>query len=697
MANGLMKLVLSLTGRDDGARRLLADTERQLKRTALSKQQAARANRPYEVAGIRSEKNIRREIRATEAAYNRLRRSGIASQNDLSRAARATKQRIAELNAELGRSSKLQKATHLGGAALAAGTAAYAVLKPAMDDKKQLNANINQVARQAFIEDENKSAQWIATQGAAEIKKLALSLIESNGGNADSALGMISAMMTNGMSFKEVKADAKTSYAAMMAASENGQYNPDDTAKLMKVLKDAGFNGKDLGLAFEKALQSGLDGNFEITDMVRELPALLPQAQQAGLNGMQGLEYLLSLLQSAANKTGSTSEAATNVSNILNKALAADTVKRLSKLANPASPGKGIDWEGSVLRGKENGENAVQVLSRLVDAMLAKDNEYQNYKAKSEKGDNTAKEQMNMMRGFVLSQVMPDLQAKQGLLAAADLEQISSYMKSLAGVTHENGKVNRLNEARMLTDAAKQEKNNAMALLQEDITEPLINFQTKLTGLSAEFPNATLATKTLAASAMAAAGALGALALVNGKGLGDLIPGGKGGVPKGGVGGGLLGKIGSKLLNAKTGLGLGLLFHADSLNTGEDERMAAMREAYRTGKPYLPAQPRPRLRAEPLAPLRPLEPLKPAEPLAPIITQQTAAYQTAIAEQTAAYHNALAADTEAVTAGLNNINSTLGGLNQTIQNNMTVTLDGRIIANEVSRHQVAMFGRGAGQ
>ncbi|EGV38483.1 phage tail tape measure protein [Neisseria weaveri] len=698
MANGLMKLVLSLIGRDDGAKRLLAETERQLQRTATSRMQMARAHKPYEITGIRSEKAIQREIKLTEAAYNRLKRSGTATQNDLARATKAHKQRIAELNAELGKSSKLQKGMAIGGAALAAGTAAYAVLKPAMDDKMQLNANINQVARQAFIEDESKSAQWIATKGAEEVKKLALDLIKSNGGNADSALGMISAMMTNGMSFAEVKEDANTSYAAMMAASENGQYNPDDTAKLMKVLKDAGFKGKDLALAFEHALQSGLDGNFEITDMVRELPALLPIAQQAGLTGMQGFDYLLSLLQSAAGKSGSNSEAANNVSNMLNKTLSADTVGRLSKLANPSSPGKGIDWEGSVLRGKANGENAVQVLSRLVEAMLKEDKEYAGYKARAEKGDKVAAEQMNMMRGFVLSKVMPDLQAKQGLLAAADIEQIEKFMKNLAGITHENGKVEKLNQARMATDAAQQERNKAIALIEEGVTQPLISFQTGLTSLSAEFPNTTLATKALAAAATAAAGALGLVAMANGKGLGDFLPGKKGGgiAPKGAAGS-FWGKWGSKLLGAKASVGAGLLFYSEGLNKGEGERMEAMRQAYRTGKPYLPVQPQPRLRAEPLQPLKPLEPLKPAEPLAPVITRQTAAYQAAITQQTAAYQAALNEDTAAVTGGLNQINGTLAAANQTINNNMTVTLDGRVIAHEVSRYQVAMFGRGAGQ
>lgn len=61
MANQNMKLVLSLAGRDDGAVRLLAETERQLKRAALSRNQLARAGKPYELAGIRSERAIQRD------------------------------------------------------------------------------------------------------------------------------------------------------------------------------------------------------------------------------------------------------------------------------------------------------------------------------------------------------------------------------------------------------------------------------------------------------------------------------------------------------------------------------------------------------------------------------------------------------------------------------------------------------------
>ena len=99
MSSANMNLSLALTGRDNGARRLLQETEQYMQRMAQSRARLARNNRPYAIAGIRSEREIRREIVQTQSAYNRLSRSGRASHNDLSRAAAATRNRIRELNA----------------------------------------------------------------------------------------------------------------------------------------------------------------------------------------------------------------------------------------------------------------------------------------------------------------------------------------------------------------------------------------------------------------------------------------------------------------------------------------------------------------------------------------------------------------------------------------------------------------------
>ncbi|WP_274571552.1 phage tail tape measure protein [Neisseria leonii] len=763
MSDTNMKLVLSLTGRDDGAVKLLRETERQLLKSKLSREQLARSNRPYELAGIRSERAIQREILQTQAAFRRLARSGTASQNDLQRAAVATKNRIRELTAELnqgiGAQSRwgkgLQTAGRIGAGTVAGSMAAYSVLKPAMDNEKQLDANMAQVAWQAYGEDGSKSADWIAKEGKSEIRALVKELVDRNGGTADAALTLINSMMANGMDFGQVRGNANASHRAMLASSERpGEYNPEDTAKLMKVLGDFGFKDENLAKAFEYAMKSGMQGNFEIADMVRELPALLPAAKAAGMDGLDGFAMLLSTLQSAANKAGSNSEAANNVRNLLEKTLSADTVKRLEKMANPNAPGKGIDWQASVLKGRENGESAVQVLSRLANTILEKDRKYQEYKKRADTGDTEAQSQMNIMKGFVLSKLLPDLQAKAGLLAASDIEQVQGLYQELIGMKDSDSLVDKRLAVQQSTALAQQERAESLAMLERDaVTAPLVEAETALKSLTAEYPNATLALQALAAAATAAAVAQGAVALLGrgggaagglraglgtaagsaGKWLGRAAPLAVVGAGvfdavnierrndlsrrekntaqvknAGETGGGLAGALAGGKLGAVIGTaiapGIGTAVGAalGSIGGGLAGAFAGGRladlisSAGAAARANIPEAAKP-LPLQPAAPPASLKTAETPEKLTPVITEQTAAYQTAISTQTAQYQAAVADDTAAVTSSLSAITALLSGLNQTIQNNMTVNLDGRVIANEVSRYQVAMFGRGAAQ
>ena len=137
---------------------------------------------------------------------------------------------------------------------------------------------------------------------------------------------------------------------------------------------------------------------------------------------------------------------------------------------------------------------------------------------------------------------------------------------------------------------------------------------------------------------------------------------------------------------------MGLLLHSEELNKGEAEfvrQLQAAREAGGGGAG--------RAAGKMLTMPAGGKAAEPAEKLAPVITQQTAAYQTGLQTQTAAFQAALQADTAAVGGKLDAVRAALASANQTIQNNIAVHVDGRVVANEVSRHTVAMFGRGAGQ
>ena len=589
MSSNTLELVAKFKDNaSQGLRRLLTESQRaatgQARVWAQAGRQRQQAISAYQRLGIRSEQQIRREMQLTQAAYNRLARSGTLSQRELARAAEANRRNLQRLNNELrsGAGAAGSWRQRLGGAmttVAAAGVGAYTVLKPSMDNQKQLEANISQVAWQAFGEDNSKTSDWIATTGKQQIRDLVTELVAKNGGNADAALNLINSQMANGMSFEQVQKGATATYRAMIASAEGaGQYDPESVAKLMKVLHDFGFQGEELATAFEHAMKSGMQGNFEIADMVTELPALLPAAKNSGLNGIQGFDYLLSILQSASNKSGSNSEAANNVRNLLEKTLSADTVRRLSRIDNPNDPSKGIDWANSVLQGKANGENAVQVLSRLANAMLERDQQYQQLKAKADAGDQTAAEQMNIMRGFVLSRILPDIQAKAGLLAASDVQQVQEYIQGLAGIDPKtNSLVDRKIGVMSRDDLFIQDQNRSLAQLgRKPALDTLNSAETKWTEASSRYPKATLAAQAAGGAGLGA----GLLSLFRSGGsgwAGNLLSKAGGGAL--GFGRGAL-SWGTGVLTAapRFNFATGLLLHSPELNAGEGAALERMRQ-----------------------------------------------------------------------------------------------------------------------
>lgn len=731
MANGNMNLSLTLSARDNGARDLLRRVHQEISRNDSLRRRLVHVDGRMAQLGIRSERQIRMEILQTQAAYNRLARSGRASHNDLARAATATRNRIRELNDELGRGAggwrSRMGAIGRGVATAAAGSAAaYAAVRPEVERYKALDMRLREVTWAAHGETRGADTAWLQREGMAQTKALALALVQQNGGSSDLALDTMAGMLANGMSWADVQKNAAATHAMARAAGENGQYDGAAAAKLAKTFAD---NGLDVARASQMAAQSGMQGTFEIANMVRDLPALLPDAKAAGFSSEAGLAYLLSALQSASNKAGSPDEAANNVKNVLQKALSADTTKRMDKLLKTS--GSKADWQKMVLDGQKQGKNAVQVLADFAQTLLSKDKGFQAVKARADKGDEAAKQQMATMQAFMVSKLMPDMQARAGLNAMMDAEQMRQYFDGLMG--NKTDVIGGKNQFMAMGEAAKQEKAQAekeLSLQSSQFFATVAEGETKLAQLTAQFPVATEALKALAAAASAAALAQGAMAMLGRGGgggaggamgrMGGWLRGaaasvggwfaarraqaasaaGRAGQAIGGAvraTGGWLGGMGRNALGAvannPTALGkwgaAGLLLHSGSLNAGESELLARA-QAQRGRQPNIIRFGQPNNAASAAR-------AEPAEKLAPVISQQTVAYQTATQAQTASFQAALAADTAAVGGKLDAINGTLGGLNQTIQNNVQVQLDGRLIAENVSRHQVNMFNRGAGQ
>jgi hypothetical protein len=118
------------------AQKTATATEKAAAQAAASAERGAAAQRnayqrlsqARERLGVRSETAIQREIQRTQAAYNRMARSGTMSFREQQRAAEATRQKITQLTNEMGKLTARQKA--MGalkiGASIGAGTAAAA-------------------------------------------------------------------------------------------------------------------------------------------------------------------------------------------------------------------------------------------------------------------------------------------------------------------------------------------------------------------------------------------------------------------------------------------------------------------------------------------------------------------------------------------------------------------------------------------
>ncbi|ACA32339.1 phage tail tape measure protein [Histophilus somni] len=443
-------------------------------------QQAARARQSL---GMRSENAIQREINQTIAAYQRLKTSGVASSREIARAAVIAKQKIAQLNAEMGKVSTGQRLGNVVGKTMAIGGAVYGVastLKPAMDNKKQWDQNVAQVALTAF---NDQDADYIKTTGIARVNKAAYETTKAVGaGTTDMALSALDGMIKNGLSFDQAEATLPTAMKMMVA----GQTDGNQVGALLQVLKNYGFKGEDLQKALEVTLQSGFDGKFEVSDMIQHLPNLLSISKNAGFHGLEDYKYLLSMTQVAANQAGSNDIAANNVANYLNKLNSVDTAQRLKKVDISNKKGlQGIDLEKSYQRGLASGKNASQVMVSIAETLLKNDQEYVKLQqkllqTKDEQKKELIKAQMDLKKGAVLGKLLPDVQAKAGFNAVTTQQEMDKYQANL-----EDGKIgkNMDKSVKVLagTDLAKEELANSLnKFSQGEVTGWLNSIERKI-------------------------------------------------------------------------------------------------------------------------------------------------------------------------------------------------------------------------
>lgn len=533
---------------ENQAQRSATTQQRAMRQTAQVTEQSYRqiqqAARNREMLGVRSERSIQNEINRTRAAYDQLKRSGIASGRELDRAAVATKRRIAELNAEMGKVSMGQRLGNVGRgiAGLAAGaTAAGMVLAQPMKKQMDYDRSLAMTANTAFAEQD--VAGRIA--GKAELNKAVKSAVEIGGGTKEDALGALDTMLASGA----VKAETamKLLPTLQKGATATGA-STDDLAKIaISAMQQFDISEDKIGEVLDKAVAAGQAGNFELADMARWLPQQMAAGKSAGLKGMSGFEALLVANQQARVTAGTSDEAGNNLVNLLAKLTSKETSDRFRKLDIKGKDGKdhGVDFIASMEAQKKKGKNSIEAFMSIMDQVIGQDGKYQalQKKLKSAKKEDQAQvlnEMTNLVEGTAIGQIISDRQALMALLGIRNNVSLGKEVKE--SLDKSEGAVDTSHAVIKDTNSYKVEdaKNNVDFAQMEGMkgfNDALGDVSVKIAEYAKAYPDLTgkivTAGTVVAALSAAAITAAGSLRLLGGKGglglgVGDVLSKGAG-------------------------------------------------------------------------------------------------------------------------------------------------------------------------
>ena len=125
----------------------------------------------------------------------------------------------------------------------------------------------------------------------------------------------------------------------------------------LALMQNLGIVSTKMQDAFDILVAGGKAGKFELKDMARYMPSIMPQAVAVGMKGEAGLKRIVALLQAVRAGTGTTEEAATSVANIFAKMESEETAKRFGKF--------GIDLRKEMAKARKEGKDLLEVFTGL--------------------------------------------------------------------------------------------------------------------------------------------------------------------------------------------------------------------------------------------------------------------------------------------------------------------------------------------
>ncbi|STV16349.1 Phage-related minor tail protein [Klebsiella pneumoniae] len=441
-----LQLAMTLLAKDQGSkvlRQTLADVLKQTNANKKAEEEAARvreqsaqsgirASRTLQqeyqraanarsVLGIRSERDIQREIAQTQAAYNRLLRTGTLTANEQTRAFRAMTNQVAQLRTELngaGQSmSRMERARMWGGnvTAFAGGIAAAgAIVAPSVRNQMTYEQRLASMANTAFAEQNTAGRR----AGMRSMDQLIRRSVAVGGGNKETAANTLDALLASGA----VEYNSAESLLPMLQkySTATGADSKDLAMIAIRLKQTFGLKDSDIPKALNMAISAGQAGSFELADMAKYLPEQLANASSIGMKGLDDFATLLGLNQASAITAGTSDKAGNNVINLLGKISSQDASNAAARIK---INGKGIDLPGSLAAAQGKGMNALDAFSAIVDKIVAQNPGYQKLeKQLKNTPDDPSRlrimdSQLQILQGSAVGQIIADREALMALIA----------------------------------------------------------------------------------------------------------------------------------------------------------------------------------------------------------------------------------------------------------------------------------------
>ncbi|HEE0939946.1 phage tail tape measure protein [Klebsiella pneumoniae] len=441
-----LQLAMTLLAKDQGSkvlRQTLADVLKQTNANKKAEEEAARvreqsaqsgirASRTLQqeyqraanarsVLGIRSERDIQREIAQTQAAYNRLLRTGTLTANEQTRAFRAMTNQVAQLRTELngaGQSmSRMERARMWGGnvTAFAGGIAAAgAIVAPSVSNQMTYEQRLASMANTAFAEQKTAGRR----AGMRSMDQLIRRSVAVGGGNKETAANTLDALLASGA--VEYNSAERLLPMLQKYSTATGADSKDLAMIAIRLKQTFGLKDSDIPKALNMAISAGQAGSFELADMAKYLPEQLANASSIGMKGLDDFATLLGLNQASAITAGTSDKAGNNVINLLGKISSQDASNAAARIK---INGKGIDLPGSLAAAQGKGMNALDAFSAIVDKIVAQNPGYQKLeKQLKNTPDDPSRlrimdSQLQILQGSAVGQIIADREALMALIA----------------------------------------------------------------------------------------------------------------------------------------------------------------------------------------------------------------------------------------------------------------------------------------